>query len=204
MPGGHGRGAAAACALLALTALAPGTARAQEGEGEAGQTRLGVGYVANVPNMFVGASAHFIPAGLRGWGVYADVKFDIESPADDEGFIEGLTVEQVDDELGHERSGQEGSWSSVNLALVRTLSPELALYAGGGVGWRKEYRQYFDPDRELGVSGLYWVEDTGLSGTYLNGMAGVMLRLTSSVTAHFGAETAPPGFTLGLSLTLPQ
>lgn len=197
------RRAAAAAALVALAAVLPGGAQAQR-DWQLSETRIGVGYVANIPNMFVGASAHIIPAGFGGWGLYADVKFDIESPADDEGFIDSLTVAEVEGELGDQRFGQEGSWSSVNLAVVRTISPELALYAGGGVGWRKEYRQYFDNDGELGVSGLYWVEDTEVSGTYLNGMAGVMLRLTSAVTAHFGAETAPPGFTIGLSLTLPR
>jgi hypothetical protein len=195
--------AAAAAALLALAAVVPGGAQAQR-DWQLPDTRIGVGYVANIPNMFVGASAHIIPGGFGGWGLYADIKFDIESPADEEGFIDSLTVAQVEGELGDQRFDQEGSWSSLNLALVRTVSPELAVYAGGGVGWRKEYRQYFDNEQDLGVGGLYWVEDTEVSGTYLNGMAGVMLRLTSAVTAHLGAETAPPGFTLGLSLTLPR
>jgi hypothetical protein len=154
--------------------------------------------------MFLGGSIAVFPGSLPGWGLYADVKLDVESPADDEGFIDSLTVEDVENDLGDAVFGQDGSWNSVNVAVVRAISPELAVYAGGGVGMRKEYRQYFDDDAELGISGLYWVEDAEVSGTYLNGMAGVMLRLTSAVTAQFGAEMSPPGFTVGLQLTLPR
>jgi hypothetical protein len=195
----------AAAALLALAAvLHADGAQAQRRDDGVEERRIGIGYVANIPNMFLGGSVTVTPL-VAGFGLYADVKFDVESPADDEDeFIDSLTARDVDENLNDQVFGQDGSWTSVNVALVRAISPELAVYAGGGVGWRKEYVQYFDPDQELGVAGLYWVEDTEISGTYLNAMGGVMLRLTSAVTAQFGAESSPPGFTVGLSLTLPR
>jgi hypothetical protein len=203
---GIDRRRAAAALALALAALLPaGQAQAQRRDaGQGAGTQFRIGYVANVPNMFLGGSISIFPGALPGWGLYADVKLDVESPADDEGFIDSLTVEDVENDLGDAVFGQDGSWNSVNVAVVRAISPELAVYVGGGAGMRKEYRQYFDNETELGISGLYWVEDAEVSGTYLNGMAGVMLRLTSVVTAQFGAETSPPGFTVGLQLTLPR
>jgi hypothetical protein len=195
---------AAAAAVVALAAVLPaGQAQAQRRDESAG-TQFRIGYVANVPNMFLGGSITVMPASLRGWGLYADLKLDVESPADDEGYIDSLTVEDVENDLGDAVFDQEGSWNSLNLAVVRALGPELAVYAGGGIGWRKEFRQYQDLERELGVAGVYWVEDTETSGTYVNGMAGVLLRLTSAVTAQFGAESSPPGFTVGLQLAIPR
>lgn len=198
------RRAAAAAAALVLAALIPaGQAQAQRRD-EPPATELRLGYVANIPNQFLGASLTVMPASLRGWGLYADFKIDIESPADDDGYIDSLTAADVDNDLGDALFGVDGSWTSANLAVVRAISPELAVYAGAGAGFRKEYNQYFDEDAELGISGLYWVEDTDVSGTYVNGIAGVLLRLTGSVTAQFGAESAPPGFTIGLQLAIPR
>lgn len=193
--------AASAAALVA--ALAPGDAGAQRPDAEGiQQTRVGIGYVANVPNMFLGGSVYVLPAALPGWGLYADAKLDVESPADSEEFIDSLTALEVEAELGDQLVERDGSWRSINVAVMRQITAEMWLYVGGGVAVRKEYVNYFDTERELGVAGIYWVEDTEVSGTYLNGMAGLVLRLSPKVSASFGAESAPPGVTVGLSFTL--
>lgn len=170
----------------------------------AAQSRVGVGYVANAPRMFVGGSAHMLTDIFGGMGLYVDAKFDRQTPEGDQAPILGdLTVDEVEDQLGDELILEDEVWQSFNVALIRPVTPELMLYAGGGMAERENYRQYYDGTGSRGLGGYYWVEDPEASGNEVNFMAGGMFRISSVFFVQFGAESAPRGATVGVIYSHP-
>jgi hypothetical protein len=165
--------------------------------------RIGLGVVASAPEQFLGGSAHIITPLLGGLGLYVDAKVDIESPREEDGFIEGLTAQEVDSEFGDELFDHRPSWTNVNVALMRPVSAELIVYAGAGRAKRADYRQYIDPEQERGVQGFYWVEDPGTSGTEINLLGGAFFRIGRSLLIQFGAESKPRGVTVGVAYSHP-
>jgi hypothetical protein len=166
--------------------------------------RIGIGYAANLPNQMIGVTGHFVtPNVLGGLGVYVDAKFDTSSPRDEEGFEPDLTAEEVEDTRPDRLFTQEGSWQTVNVALMRPVTPQLVAYAGAGFSRGVEYNQYVDEEQELGRLGVYWVEDTERSGTFANFIGGVMFQLGENVAVQLGGESRPGGFTMGISYLLP-
>jgi hypothetical protein len=192
--------AAFAGALLAA-AVAP--ALSAQGEGRVFQPRMGVGYVANVPNQFVGASGHFVSSFMGGMGLYVDAKFDLDSPEDDEKFIDSLTAADVENTLGDQLLRRDGVWTSVNVAVTRAVTPQLVAYAGVGYSDSQEYVEYLDEQREMGMLGFYTVRDEEASGGQVNFLGGVMFQISRTVALQLGGETAPGGFTIGLSYLVP-
>jgi hypothetical protein len=194
-------------AAAALFALAAAPAAAQIGvpasRAMSFEPRFGVGYVANMPNQFAGVSAHFISDFMGGLGVYVDAKFDLESPEDEPGFEPGLTAREVDDDLGDQLFHEDGSWRSVNVALMRPLAPQFVVYAGAGYADGKNYRQYIDAEGERGLEGFYWVRDEEGSGGEINVLGGAFFQLTRAIAFQVGAESKPGGFTLGVSYLVP-
>jgi hypothetical protein len=167
-------------------------------------TRIGIGYVANIPNQLVGVTGHFVsPSLLGGLGLYVDAKLDNSSPEDEEGFLPDLTAEEVEDTRNDGVFQNEGSWQTVNVALMKPVTSQLVAYAGAGVSKVTEYNQYFDEQREMGRLGFYWVEDEEKSGTRANFMGGVFFQLGESFAVQMGGETSPAGFTMGLTYLLP-
>jgi hypothetical protein len=140
---------------------------------------------------------------LGGLGVYVDGKLDTSPPSDHPGFESDLTAQQVDDEIGDEFQGDESSWRSFNVALVRPVTPSLMVYAGAGYARESAYRQYYDESLTRGQGGLYWVESPAEDESTVNVLVGMFLRMTSHINAQFGVENAPRGVTVGLSLVLP-
>jgi hypothetical protein len=140
-----------------------------------------------------------------GIGVYVDAKFDLSNPTDERGYDPSVTSQQVADMVGGEYRGTEGSWRSVNVALMRPLTPSLIGYAGGGMAKRTVFDLYnVDPAEPVGLGGLVWAENPDATETRLNLMVGFLMRLTSRVSAHIGYETQPAGATVGVSLRIPR
>lgn len=167
------------------------------------QPRIGAGYVTNIPNQFVGVSAHFLSRRMGGIGLYVDAKFDLDSPADEPGYLPNLTVAEVEAERNDQVLRREGSWTSVNAALMRSLTPQMVVYAGAGYSDAREYREYVDEAGQMGFLGLYWVRDEVASGPRLNLLGGVMLQISSVIALQLGGESAPGGFTVGASYLIP-
>lgn len=161
------------------------------------------GYVVNAPTQLMGFGTAFIPVRFGGWGIYADAKFTLESPADDRSFDPSLTPQEATSVLGDEHRAEDSEWTTVNLALVRSITSDFALYAGGGYSNDTRFQEYFDSDRERGRGGYYWVEDDRLSGARLNVLGGAFLRFGRRLVFQLGAESSPPGFTTGVAVALP-
>ncbi len=160
---------------------------------------FGVGYAANAPEMLLGGGGYVVFPAFGGLGLYLDAKFDASSPSRDDTYEPGLTAEDVENELGDEYRDTEGSWRSINAAIIRPVTPTLMLYAGGGYATESVYRQYVDRTGSRGVGGIYRVRSPAEDESTVNLMAGMFLRLSRRLNAHFGAESAPRGFAVGMS-----
>lgn len=154
------------------------------------------GYVANAPSQLLGIGVGAVLPALSGWGVYADAKLTTDSPARDA--VQSMTRQDAED-LGDTFFTQSSAWTSANLAALKGLSPELALYLGAGLSWRTMYSAYVDL---TGERGRYWVEDDEQPVLHPNVLGGAFFRLGRRITFQFGAERAPAGFTVGLHLLL--
>ncbi|HEX6940032.1 MAG TPA: hypothetical protein VF158_11525 [Longimicrobiales bacterium] len=99
----------------------------------------------------------------------------------------------------------EDVWYNVNVAFLRPVTPALTLYAGAGYAMRKRYSMYenLEPEDELGFGGIIWAERATAEGTFVNLLGGAFFHLSDRVSAQFGAERYPRGFTVGLSYRLP-
>lgn len=193
--------------LLAALLFLAGGASAQTADSPPGFGDVNywtVGYTVNAPSQLLGFSTSVIPVRFGGWGVYADLKLTADSPGDRSSFQPGLTATQVDAEIGDGRRAVRSGWTTVNLAVVRPLTPDFVLYAGAGYSAETAYQQYFDPDRERTPSGLYWVEDRDRSGTRINLLGGALLRFGEWLAFQLGGESSPTGFSAGAALAIPR
>lgn len=163
--------------------------------------RLGIGYVTNAPDILTGVSAYWTGSLLGGLGLYIDVKGNLSTPADEPGFIEELTMAEVEATPGQRLQRDQSAWLSVNAALLRPLSPELMVYLGAGYGHENLYSRFMDSAElvEGDHFGLYWVKDEEVSGGKVNFLGGAFFRLGSRLALQFGVESEPFGGTLGLS-----
>lgn len=199
--------------VLAGTVLAvgltasPGTAQQplEAGEGFDRLPRIGIGYVANAPNMFAGAMAFAVFDIAGGLGLYVDGKYRTENPSTRDDYMDSLSVADIELFPG-QRELQDGFFAwSVNAALVKTVSPEMMIYAGAGYAVDEQYVRYYDGGDffDLGVDDRYWVKDEANSGPRVNLLGGVIFRMTRHVALHFGLELVPPGVTVGGSYSFP-
>jgi hypothetical protein len=167
-------------------------------------TSFGFGYVADAPDEMGGVSAHIVFPMLGGVGLYVDAKVDMGSPDREDTFLAGRTAADVEETVtGVEFLNSEDSWRGFNVAIVKTVTPALKLYAGAGHATRKRYRQYHDPNEVLGLLGFFWVEAPEDEWNTVNALAGGFLRMSRWIDFQFGLETAPRGFTVGASIRLP-
>lgn len=160
-------------------------------------THLSVGYVANVPDQFLGISVMTVGPAWRGWGLYADFKQSTDSPADDPTFEAGTTAS--DAQLAGAEFTNESDWTTFNIALVRALTPDFALYAGGGYSKRTVYREF---QRNPGLDGspFFWIRDDGVQQDHMNLTGGAFLRVIGPFIFQIGFETAPGGATAGVAV----
>ncbi len=192
---------------IMVCALVPLPARAQSASAPPlDHVQFGIGYVADLPSMEVGGGAYAILPRWGGVGLYVDAKFQVSGPTHELSFEPDLTAEQLESDVGGSYIRTEGTWWSVNAALLRPLSPYFTLYAGGGLAHVTSYRLYDQIDRDLdvGFGGVAWVEDPRGTRYRPNLMIGTITRLTSRLSAHFGYETSPDGVTAGLTLRFPR
>lgn len=154
-----------------------------------------VGYVAAPPRQMLGFGTAATRGAWNGWGAMADVRLTLDSPAS-RTFLSDRTPEQADAE-GDAVNLEENAWTTVGAAVVKGVTPELAVYLGGGVSWRTAYIRYFDESRERGDLGFYWVEDAENSRTFPNVHGGGFFRLGHRLVIQAGGQTAPAGFVFG-------
>ncbi len=193
--------------MAAGALLLPGRVQAQGrfGSDLRNKSYLGIGYVANVPDAFAGGVLLAItPKVLRGAGLLADVKFSPSSPARAAEYDPTITVDEADNVYGDRLYLQQSAWLVVDLALVYVLTPELALYAGGGYSREHHYRQYFDVSQTRGFEGFYWIPDPAASGNRINGLGGALLRAGHHVLFQMGVGARPAGADVGVVLTFPM
>lgn len=188
--------------LFAASTPGPGPLSGQIPAPLGSAPRLGIGYIANAPDLMGGVGGYVVFPVAGGIGLYADVKFNIDDPEDDLAFRPGLTVAQAEAEMeGLRYLTGESSWSSFNAAVLRPLNPSLMAYAGAGYARSTHYRFYEQVVFEIGQAVVVEDPDGGEAG--VNVLAGFIFRLTSVVSSHLGFETRPRGITAGLSLRLP-
>jgi hypothetical protein len=162
-------------------------------------SRVGVGYVANIPNTFVGFTAlGMTPKLFGGAGVYADVKFTTGSTSSDPYYLSNISVQQADDTFADQLFEEQSDWLSINFALVYALGRELAVYGGAGYTRERRYRQYFDDSQTRGQLGWYWISDSAASGDRVNLLGGAFFRLGRSIMLQTGVEAQPAGVTMGV------
>lgn len=176
--------------LLVLSGAAPLAAQADVDFSRG--SNWTVGYVVAAPSQLLGGGAILGVPALRGWGLYVDAKFPHDDPARD--ILRAGTPADAEGD-GHERLNARSAWMSVNLAAVRGMTRELALYLGAGYSHRIQYVQYVDP--QGGAAGRYWVEDFDQPENHVNVIGGAFFRMGRRIIFQAGAQAAPAGFTAG-------
>lgn len=190
--------------MLALLGLVPQEGAAQSVESPLNRPHFALGYTANAPDIMGGIGGYYISSHLGGIGLYLDAKFDLENPSGEDTFESGLTAEDVLNQVtGAEYVQNEKSYRSFNAAVIRPLSPYLAVYAGGGIVQVSEYHLFEESTSGLGTAGVFWVEAPEFDETRPNFMIGAFLRMSSFISTQVGFETEPRGFTIGASFRLP-
>lgn len=192
-------------ALLCGLALVTGPVSGQTSGSGLDRPHFGIGYAANAPNLMAGGAAYVVTSYFGGIGLYLDAKFDVEDPSGDIAFEDGLTADEVQNEVeGAEFIKRETSYRSFNAALMRPVTPYLLVYAGGGLVQRSRFHWYEAPESDLGVSGVFWVRAPAEDDTMGNFMVGIFMRVSSFLSTQVGLETGPRGFTIGASLRPPR
>jgi hypothetical protein len=198
----------ASIVLLALgcLSLVGGPLAAQGAPSLRNSSRIGVGYVANIPNTFLGFSVLGLTDKVFGGaGLYADFKTTTTDHRSDPDYLTGVTIEDAELTYADLLYTEESEWLSVDVALVYAVTPDLALYGGAGYSRERHYQQYYD-DRVPplhGEFGFYWIDDPEGSGDRVNVLGGVLFRLTKYALFQLGGEMQPPGVTVGVILALP-
>lgn len=192
---------AGAATLFGLSLLLPGKAGAQASQQWG--SRVGVGYVVSAPNQYVGVSAHVLSTLAGGVGLYFDGKATRPSISSRENFESAWTSRHVDNTFGDLPFSDAHEYRSLNIALLRPMTPELMIYAGAGLTRRTVYVEYLDEERERGRYGVYWVEDTDAAAEGVNALAGAFFRIGRNMSLQFGFETQPGGVTVGAAYSLP-
>jgi hypothetical protein len=149
-----------------------------------------VGYSAKPPQQLLGGGLAAILSPSGRWGFLTDGRISTDGP--ESRFLRSSV------EAGTLPSGfRKETWANVNAAVLRAMTQELGLYAGGGLSWRTAaYAQYERWEEGLPVD-MYWVENEGAGEVEANLVVGGLLRMASRVFVQFGWQTAPSGFTVG-------
>lgn len=186
----------ALAASLALGAGGAGPIQAQSTVDFTGESNWFVGFSTSPPQQMAGVVTAVTFSRLGGWGLLADMRFTTDSPRGDI-FLSGRTPGEADAD-GDEFQRNRSTWTSLGLSAVRGLTPEFAVYGGGGVTWETAYIQYFDETRERAAPlGFYWVEDEERSMVHPNVLFGVLMRIGNRLAVQVGGQTAPRSFVLG-------
>lgn len=150
-----------------------------------------LGYVVKPPEQLLGFGGAMMPSGLRRWGLYADGRVSTDAPSSDE--TRDLTADDART-LGEFFRDQD-EWTTVSAAVVRGMTPELALYLGGGASWRTVYSAFNEGTRLQ--PDIFWIEDEDRSQVEPNLVGGAFLRIANRIALQFGGQSAPGGFVVG-------
>lgn len=188
-----------AAITLLILAASHGNAVAQAGPGPVFERPdWFIGYVANAPHLLLGGAVAALPDALGGWGLYLDAKMGLDSPANDDFFMPDITFNEAKNVRQHTFSRDESYWRSYNVAVVRAFRDDLIFYLGGGAAEERVFAEFFDPSRELGNFGYYFIEDEGMHRWQANAMGGMYFRIMRHLAVQFGAESTPVGLTVGV------
>lgn len=164
---------------------------------------VGLGYVANAPEQLAGVGIVATHPALRHWGGYVNFKWSPDSPKNRTNYDPTMTSHDVEEEYRDEFVSFDIVWSSISVAVARTIRPQLTVYAGAGYAHSEGFDQFFDENQDRGEQGYYWVTHPEDEETKVNFLVGMFLRAGSYFAFQFGLETAPKGFTVGGSFVLP-
>jgi hypothetical protein len=194
----------AAVLALGCGLFAPSGAQAQRVPEFRNTPYVGVGYVASIPDAFAGGAVLVLtPKVLGGAGLYADFKFTPSSPANAPEYDPTITVDQAANVFADRFFTEKSTWTTIDLALVYAVTPELAVYGGAGYAKERHYQEYFDASQTRGFDGFYWVDDPAVSGTRVNALGGVLLRAGRFLAFQMGVEAKPAGADVGVTIMLP-
>jgi hypothetical protein len=197
------------CVLIAPVLLCAAPVAAQgPGAGFTTDHATGFGYTGAVPRAEIGVGAFH----LLGWnrlGVFADAKMTLGSVRDNVDYcppaVTTCDVEWAESNRNDLFVRDIDEWLIVNAGLIRAVTPELALMAGGGAARRMRFREYYD-DVAIGdpitPNRGYFVDDPRFDGWVTNFAVGAMFRVHRHAALRFGYETAPGGLSLGGYLLL--
>ena len=165
--------------------------------------RNGVGWAVVLPDAFLGVGGFHL-LGRSNWGAYADGKRTHSSRTSDKQYLKHLTVASVEAQLQSHRRREVARWEEwlfLNLALVRAITPQLALILGGGAAKKLTIQEYLDPTEErLTDSGFYYVRDDADSGWRPNAVVMALIQSTEQVGITAGFESSPKSLSLGAFL----
>jgi hypothetical protein len=202
------RGIVAATVLTGTTgllqAVTPVEARAQHPVATPYDLRqdsyIGLGYLANLPNVATGVSAFHLLRG--GWGYFVDAKHTLDSLEDHEFFEPDLTQDDAEF-MGHMRFEDESAYTSFSAGVIRAVHPEIAVYVGAGYTSRDAFRGFRDPTGEMGdAGGHYYVLRDEETRTGVNLTGGIYIQAGRHLFFRLGGETFPGGVNVGLLLAL--
>lgn len=175
-------------ALFLVSKVQP--TEAQESMGLTDGPQWLIGYTAKPTEQLLGAGVAAVLSSSGRWGFLADGRVSTDKP--ESRFIRPGV------EAGTWPSGsRKETWTNVNAAVLRAMTPDLGLYLGGGLSWRTgtyaQYERWIDNQ----LVDMYWVETGGSGELQGNLVVGGLFRMISRIVLQFGWQTAPGGFTVG-------
>lgn len=179
---------------LPLAALTPSPLAAQSTVNFTERSNWFVGFVISPPRQMLGFGAGAVLGTYGGWGLLVDGKLTHDSPDRQHDLLDLSPAEAREFDI---QNIDENAWTTLNLSLVRGLTPEFAVYAGGGISWKTVYLRFLDETQERGHLGFYWIEDPDDSRTHANVQVGGLFRMGDRLIVQFGGHSAPMGFHVG-------
>jgi len=179
-------------------------AGAAQGVGAAPDWRVeraaGIGVMGNAPRALAGGMAWLVTPAAGGLGFFIEGRTTHRSYEGQATFLPGVSAEQAEAQFSDIYMQTVEHWQAVNAGVVRPLTADLSVYAGAGYGRQRNYREYVDQTGQRGEGGVYRALVDGESGGRLNATGGTIVRFGRGLAFMFGVESAPLGFTAGVSI----
>ncbi|MCP4545918.1 MAG: hypothetical protein GY835_05570 [bacterium] len=150
------------------------------------------GFSCHIPALTNGVLAFSLNRRDIGFFVHAWSSFPLgEGITEYYSDITPLQVSQWGDQLLE----VDDRWFSINVGITHVLTRYVGVYFGTGYSHVDQYELRFDPTRELGLYGEYWIQAD--SRSMLSASAGLIILLTSRFGMLIGTDIEPSGVTLG-------
>lgn len=196
---------------LALAPTLPSWQAAAQVPGETSydmrvDSHIGLGYIANLPNVSTGLSFFHLVRG--GWGYFVDVKHTLDTQEDDRYFEPELTPDTAEF-MGHRHFNDAKEYTAGSAGVMWAFHEEVAVYVGAGYSERRAFSGFQDlrDDEEERIGdrdGHYWVRDAEESRRGLNATAGLVFQAGDHLFIRAGGELFPAGANAGVVLALPR